>query len=421
MCISMQSLKVRSDLMEVKCKSCGKSCNIKISKYIKVLMRRKMIFMCETCEDLVDWKTDMDPYSSNKNQFGLYECTLKCFDSQLYNWLNKKVLSNRVYCELKIKDGTVYNCFPVDLRNDYLICCKDEFDPLIECGTHRIGEVGNSIPLNYILGIRILDIYKDYIEPDVQEPIYGYKGVTLIDGVLKARDYIYEIGIPYEEPQRNPYHTDFQDVYSHFCIRIEDVLLNYRDFISSPISYSQGMGYGEVRLFLVKGERHCFQNTTYGWVSNRLTLISEVSKEEIITYFNKNPDLKLSTEKHFKDGNSTFEDAFLEYAKADIKPYKEFISNDDIDHTIVQSCPYKKNDYCHQNGIIEKFEKCKQCKCYKYFMEYKEKTYCYLILRNAIRKGIFYETDINYQYLCEHNCKSELDAIQRLLKYKQMG
>ena len=48
-------------------------------------------------------------------------------------------------------------------------------------------------------------------------------------------------------------------------------------------------------------------------------------------------------------------------------------------------------------------------------MEGKKKTYSYLIIRNAIREGIFDKTDINYQYLLENNCKSELDAIQRLL------
>lgn len=50
-------------------------------------------------------------------------------------------------------------------------------------------------------------------------------------------------------------------------------------------------------------------------------------------------------------------------------------------------------------------------------MEYKKKRYCYLTMRNAIRKGVFSKEDENYKYLFERNCKSELEAIQRLLEY----
>lgn len=65
-------------------------------------------------------------------------------------------------------------------------------------------------------------IYIDYREPGVKEAIYGFKGVEIIDGILKARDYMYEIGISYEEPERIQPYTDYQDVYSYFCIKIED-------------------------------------------------------------------------------------------------------------------------------------------------------------------------------------------------------
>lgn len=402
--------------MEEKCRKCGTTCIIKPTEYIKVLFRRKMIFMCKTCEDLIDWKKDTNLYHPNRNSFDWNECIVECFDSRLYYWLDKKVISAKKYCEVKLKGGITYNCFPVNLRDDYLVCCKDEFDPKIEYGVHRMGNVEKNIPLNCILGIKILDIYKDYVEPEVEEPVYGFKGVHLIDGVLKARDYIYEIGIPYEEPQRNRHHTNFQDVYSHFCIKIEDVLLNYRNFITSPISFSQGKGHVEERLFLVKGEGHCFQNTTYGWVSNKLTLIREVSKEELIEYFNKKPEIKLAAEKYFENANSTHKNVWFEYAKADIKPYKQFMTDDEIEHMLIRRCTYNKMGYCFQKATL-KFENCKQCKCYKHFQENKKKTYSYLIIRNLIRKGNFDEADINYQYLLEHSCKSELDAIQRLLKH----
>nr|WP_025774306.1 hypothetical protein [Clostridium botulinum] len=243
--------------------------------------------------------------------------------------------------------------------------------------------------------------------------------MCLKDGILTTHKYIYEIGIPYEEPQRNRYHTNFQDVYSHFCLRIEDVLLNYRDFITLPIKFSKGKGDGEQRLFEVKGEGHCFKNPDCGWVSNRLTIIREVCKEEIIAYFNESPDLKLKTGEYLEKLNR-YENVWEEYENADIKPYKQFMSDDEINNMLIGSCAYKKMSLCPQNDKVQKFERCQCCDYYKYHMKGKKNIYSYLMVRNAIREGTFDETDINYQYLLEHNCKSELDAIQRLLTYNLM-
>ncbi len=401
--------------MQCRCKKCGEFYNVKLAQYIKVLWRRKMIFMCETCEELADWSKEEDIDQLNRNSFSFNECTIECFDYRIYGWIYENIIKHKKYCELRLSNGITYTCFPIDLKKDYLVCCKDEFDPSIEYGTHRMGDIEKKIPLNYIVGIKILDRYKDYFEPEVKEPVYGFKGVSVVDGLLKARNYIYEIGIPYEEPQRIRPHTDFQDVYSHFCIKIEDVL-SYRDFITSPISFNQGNGHSEVRLFKVKGEGHCFENTANGWVSNKLTLIREVTREEIVKYFNKRLELKLAIEEN-KAENSIYENVWLEYTKADIKPYKQFIDDNEIEDTLVKECRYREEDDCLQSDSVLKFEKCEQCNYYKYYMVNKKKTYSYLTIRNAIRKDTFIEDD-NYQYLVESNFKSELEAIQRLLKYE---
>lgn len=240
----------------------------------------------------------------------------------------------------------------------------------------------------------------------------------MVDGILKAKGYIYELGIPYEEPQKIRPHTDYQDVYSHFCIRIEDVL-SHRDFITLPITFSQGKGFSNQRLFKVKAEGHCFKNnTSNGWVSNKLTLIREVTKDEIIEYFNKDKKLKSLAEDFLKSTNSKYEDIWSEYTKADIKPYKQFLDDNEIEEMIVNKCRYRKEDDCLQDDPVLEFDKCEQCNYYKYFMVNKKKTHSYLTLRNAIRKGTFNEEDESYQYLLEHNFESELEAIKRLLKYK---
>lgn len=378
-----------------------------------------MIFMCETCEELTDWRKEEDIEQLNRNKFNFNECVVECFDYRIYDWIYENIIKHKEYCELRLKNGIIYNCFPIDLKDDYLVCCKDEFDPNIEYGTHRMGDIEKNIPLNYIMGIKKLDRYKDYFEPEVKEPVYGFKGVEVADGILKAKDYIYELGMPYEEPQRIRPHTDYQDVYSHFCIRIEDVL-SHRDFITSPITFSQGKGFSNQRLFKVKAEGHCFKNnTSNGWVSNKLTLIREVTKDEIIEYFNKDKKLKSLTEDFLKSTNSKYEDIWSEYTKADIKPYKQFLDDNEIEEMIVNKCRYRKEDDCLQDDPVLEFGKCEQCNYYKYFMVNKKKTHSYLTLRNTIRKGTFNEEDESYQYLLEHNFESELEAIQRLLEYNE--
>lgn len=378
-----------------------------------------MTFMCETCEELTDWRKEENIEQLNRNKFNFNECAFECFDYRIFDWIYENVIKHKNYCELRLKNGITYNCFPIDFKDDYLVCCKDEFDPSIEYGTHRMGDIEKNIPLNYIAGIKILDKYKDYFEPEVKEPVYGFKGVEVVDGILKANDYIYELGIPYEEPQRIRPHTDYQDVYSHFCIRIEDVL-SHRDFISSPIMFSQGKGSSNQRLFEVKAEGHCFKNnTSNGWVSNKLTLIREVTKDEIIEYFTKDPKLKLLAQNFLKSRNIKYEDIWSEYAKADIKPYKQFLDDDEIEEMIVKSCPFIKSDVCIQDCLELRFEKCEQCGYYKHSIEYKKKRYCYLTIRNAIQKGAFNEENENYKYLLEHNFRSELEAIKRLLEYNE--
>lgn len=399
-----------------RCKKCGEVYDVKILEHIKYILRGNLFFRCKMCEDIINWKKVEDIKQINKNRFTSNKCNVGCYDNRLYEWICEKIIDQNEYCELRLIEDVVYKCFPTDLKEDYLVCRKDEYDPNIRYGTHREGDIEKNIPLNNILGIEILDIYKDYIEPNVKEPVYGFKGLEVIDGILKAKDYIYEIGIPYEEPQRIRPHTDYQDVYSHFCIRIEDVL-NHRDFISTPIAFSQGKGYSNQRLFKVKAEGHCFENTTNGWVSNKLTIVREVTREEIMEYFSQSQKLRLRVEAVLESRNSKYKDIWLEYAKADIRPYKQFLDDNEIDEMIVKSCIFNKSDICIQDCSKIKFEICEQCNYYKNTMESKKKIYCYLVIRNAIRKGTFNKDNISYNYLLEHNLRSELEAVRRLLEY----
>nr|WP_025774308.1 hypothetical protein [Clostridium botulinum] len=139
--------------MQYKCKKCGKFCNIGLNKYFKVLLSRKVIFMCETCEGIDRWKNDAVLYY--ENDFPLSESfTLESYDPRFYEWINRNIISSNKYCEIKMKCGTVYKCFVGALKGDYLVCHKDEYNPLVECGKHRMGDIEKTIPLNYILNIK---------------------------------------------------------------------------------------------------------------------------------------------------------------------------------------------------------------------------------------------------------------------------
>ncbi len=407
--------------MLFQCKKCGKICDVKLSKYFEVLLRRNWIFMCETCEKIDDWKK-RSQFLNTENYFYSTECSIEGFDPRLSIWVENKIIREQAYCVIMLRDKTEYTCFPVELKEDYsLICRNDEYNPEIEYGLHRKGALEVNIPLSDIRSIKIMDIYRDVAVPDVEKPVYGYKGVCLQNGILEAMDYIYEIGILYEEPQQNPYQTDYQDVYSHFCLKMEDVLLKYgRDFISSPITLARGKLCNDMRLFIVKAEGHCFENTPDGWVSNRLALIKEVQKEEIIAYFNKRPELKVQVQKYFAK-ESIYDNIWEAYEKVEIKPYKQLLSDDEIEMLIIESCDYKKMGHCIQDDLSPKIERCQRCKCFNFPMSVSGelKTYHYLKVRNAIRQNTFNDANTSYQYLLEQNDKNYLDAIQRLIKYNQ--
>ena len=79
-------------------------------------------------------------------------------------------------------------------------------------------ETGNSftIPIYEIDTIvKIDDGDRRYSKLDGTSMI-GYKGVELYKGVLRDGKWIYELGIPYVEKYRDPFSTEYQDVYSHY-------------------------------------------------------------------------------------------------------------------------------------------------------------------------------------------------------------
>lgn len=312
-------------------------------------------------------------------------------------------------------DGTQENFFPVEFENDYLWCVNDEYDPAIEYGMHRKGQREIRIPINKIRKLIIFHIYDDYDAPEVVEPVYGYKGVGLCNGILGDNRYIYELGIPYQEEKRNPYKTDFQDVYSHFCLNMEDVLFRWgRDYISSTMRSNAGLQHFDKRLFKVKGEGHCFETTQKGWVSNKLTLIEEVSQTEIIAYFSSKPEL-IEKMIQINAKLEVGENIWLQYLNTKIKPYIQLIDRQEIERMFIENCAFRKMGDCEYRLEELDMAICKRCAKYSYFAAYNENDYNYLISRSLVLKGEFDEGCECYQYLVSKKSVRELSAIQRLI------
>lgn len=64
-------------------------------------------------------------------------------------------------------------------------------------------------------------------------------------------------------------------------------------------NYKRG-SLSAIRLFQVKAEGHCVQYSGDWWVTNKLTVIKEVTKEDIYSYFMNNSFIKAKVMKHLK-------------------------------------------------------------------------------------------------------------------------
>lgn len=401
--------------MLFKCKKCGNKEKLNISHILTKFRHVKFLFLCQECTEIELWKIETSDqvwldgashykeYNVNSNSFGLM------------SWIERVERDKEKLLKIKMVDGAEDNFFLIEFKNDYLRCVNDEYDPAVEFGMHQKGQTEIRIPINKILKLTIFHVYDDYDAPEVAEPIYGYKGLGLCDGILGDHRYIYELGIPYQEEKRNPYTTDYQDVYSHFCLNMEDVLFRWgRDYISSTMRSSAGLQNFDVRLFKVKGEGHCFKTTQKGWVSNRLTLVEEVSQSEIIEYFSARPELieKLNQENTRQEDG---ENIWMRYLNTKIKPYVKLTNQQDIQRIFIENCTYRKMGDCEYQLEELDIEMCKQCTKCSHISVYNESHYDYLILRSQILHHKFEEGCECYQSLVSKKAVRELDAIQRLI------
>lgn len=210
--------------------------------------------------------------------------------------------------KLCLKNGINITAFPLERTKRELILKQEQREP---DGFYSVVDKLKKVQLYDIKTIDVIRDCDDFIVQNISEPIYGYKAITETNGRLLAKKCEYKLNIPSTTNVRNPYTTDFQDCYLHFCTTMECVLLcpGRTDYLDSIKNYRKEYST-TIRLFRVKAEGHCVQYSGDWWVTNNLTVIEEVTKEEIYSYFMDNLDLKARVMKHL-NLNHDFWDEFL--------------------------------------------------------------------------------------------------------------
>lgn len=394
--------------MKNTCMNCENKYETTFLKFVNSLLSENFC-LCDTCIKLKTWEENSKyiRYDGISNEWYIkeFENPSDIINDVIKSNLNVAKLDigerNKILKIRKRDLNESERIWPEEIKNNYLIGYNVEYDPNIENGMFRKGKVLKEIPLSCISYIKIeMDIEK-YEEPDVKEPIIGYKGLRLDKGILLANnDYIFDINVPYIESKKNPYKYDYQDIYSHFCQSIEGVI-SWRDFLSHP----------NYRLFKVKAEGHCCKYGNH-WVSNKLTIISEVTQDEIIEYFNSDPE-KLKIVKGMPD---KVWDRYLETKR---KPYKVIVDEKEILDLYVHGCDGYKSRICKQCDSILSYKLCDECSLKGIIVEANKGKLYYLQLRAEILNKSFRENDERFKWLIEHKQKNKVQALRRLLKYTE--
>lgn len=256
------------------------------------------------------------PYEAN------YLCQIEscCKENRLnFEYAINNHSINMYLFKVTLSDGKEISVFPYELKEREIVFKREhkELD-----GFHSVLEDELVIKLYDISKIYICNNSDDFEVQYVKKPMEGFKAITDERGKLIAHGIEYKLGISQVEEVRNPYMTDFQDCYRHFCTTMECVLFcpGGTDYLESHVNYKKNNGL-ITRLFRVKAEDHCVQHSGDWWVTNKITVMEEVTKEEIYKYYQENPSLKekVSDKMELDD---EFWNAFLE---ADTPPYKESI------------------------------------------------------------------------------------------------
>lgn len=272
-----------------------KLCKERIEK-----LNMRNLFMCTECTKNHIWEKEY--YAQNRKciryvKDTYFECEVVP-GPMVGSWIEKVIRDDNI-CSVTQKDGSKIVAFPEMVKNNYLYGYLDVFKEGDENQLHEKSEETIRIPFYKMEKLERKRITEDFCEANPPMPMYGYKAMHVIDGKISDN---YEIGVPKTmEKMGNFYEVNYQDTYFHYCESIEDPLLTWdRDYISSFVNYNGEKGISHICLYYVKAEEHYRKNTEHGWVTNHITLIEEISPQEIIRYYEEHSDILGKVKKYLK-------------------------------------------------------------------------------------------------------------------------
>ncbi len=297
----------------MKCLVCKEKTNKRINEYFTDIIKiNRSSLLCTDCNNNRVWTKNFTPSSNLNTRLNYLECEVFPYNIYIKEFIDNIINHDDLLCELIFVDGSSQLFFPYKYCNNFIYGYNDIWKEGLLDTPHTPDNIIQRIPLYKLRLLKQRCIYDDYIESDPAEPMYGYKAMLVEDGKISDG---YEIGITKTVPKRsNSYKYNYQECYLHFCAKMEEPLLIWdRDYISDSIKDSKCPCY---HLYRVKAEGHYRQNTTHGWVANTLTLLEEVTREDIITYYKQEPELIDQLKKYW--GNN-FNSIWYNYLSLDKK------------------------------------------------------------------------------------------------------
>lgn len=209
----------------------------------------------------------------------------------------------------------------------------------------------------------------------------GFKGIEVVNGILRSKSNgneagaIFEIGVLTDKSAIDDGIGFSENGYS-FCGAIEDVL-PWENFLGPKHT----PGYVVSRLFKIDTLSSRVIGSKSHYKAERIVVLEEVCKEEIIDYFKRNPN-RLPEE---------YRQDFESFCEMQWKPYAEVLDQKRIGAVIVDNCfRRRQKSLCLQEDGFEDIEKCKTCLGYNWSGDVGNSMvdYMYLQARRKIKAGM---------------------------------
>ena len=209
----------------------------------------------------------------------------------------------------------------------------------------------------------------------------GFKGIEVVNGILRSKSNgdeagaIFEIGVLTDKTAIDDGMGFSEKGYS-FCGAIEDVL-PWENFLGSKYA----PGFVVSRLFRIDTLNNRVIGSKSHYKAERIVVLEEVCKEEIIKYFEENP--KRLPEEYKRD--------FESFCEMQWEPYTEVADQKSIGDLIVYNCFRRhQKSLCLQEAGFEDIEKCKICPGYMWRGDVGNSMFDYLYLqaRRKIKAGM---------------------------------